>query len=197
MEMFRLEQMQILRANLSRIEPIFRRFGSKGIVNLVTVIELGCVNEGNNQLIKDGFVGLWLNELPKGVVDNLPMMAPDFRLAYEEKIRYISMQLDYRSPNKNFVDIICACKTGADVMKIPSMTPQEIDRVGYDDVKLKLAQSIESEQLMQAEFTDFYTCPNCASTRCIWFNCTTRSIDEGGTITVVCQVCSSRWNEGS
>lgn len=114
---------------------------------------------------------------------------PHFKLLYKNLLRTIIINLQ---ENKELCEKIMSKKIKS--YKVGYMTHQEMNPIRWEklmEMKKKKEENMYAPKLEAS--TDNFTCRDCKSKKCSYYQLQTRSADEPMTTFVTCLNCGNRW----
>lgn len=155
--------------------------------NIVNRLSFKNLNESNCENLEKGIYNFSLKEATNKKLtkkwDN-----PLFVRIYLDRLKTIFHNLD----NSCLVDMIKTKKVRAH--EVAFMTHQEMDPERWKcliDAKIKRDKKKYETRMVAA--TDTFTCRNCKSNECTYYQLQTRSADEPMTTFVTCINCGNKW----
>ena len=155
--------------------------------NIVNRLSLKNLNESNSENLEKGIYNFSLKEATNKKLtkkwDN-----PLFVRIYLDRLKTIYYNLD----NSCLVDMIKTKKVRAH--EVAFMTHQEMDPERWSSlIEAKIKRDKKKYETRMVAATDTFTCRNCKSNECTYYQLQTRSADEPMTTFVTCINCGNKW----
>lgn len=155
--------------------------------NIVHRLCLKNLNESSCENLEKGIYNFSLKEATNKKLtkkwDN-----PLFVRIYLDRLKTIYYNLD----NSSLVDMIKTKKVRAH--EVAFMTHQEMDPERWSClIEAKIKRDKKKYETRMVAATDTFTCRNCKSNECTYYQLQTRSADEPMTTFVTCINCGNKW----